>query len=160
MVAVVAIPIARPWPFEEVAAEEHNENIGGLCQAAGCQFVKPVPSFSSARSTEPSFSLCVAPEAGHISEVIALDARTKERSPSAEKPRLPATKPEQLQPPKDRQANSATQETEKPSPSLPDRLREHWLLASVATCLLLVAVIGGVVYWLGVRDYESIDDAF
>src|SRR5207245_4567125 len=86
------------------------------------------------------------------------DARTKERSPSAEKPRLPATRPEQLPPPKDRQPNGATQE--KSSPSLLDRLREHWLLASLVTCLVLVAVIGGVVYWLSVRDYEATDDAF
>jgi membrane fusion protein (multidrug efflux system) len=41
-----------------------------------------------------------------------------------------------------------------------DRLREHWLLAMVGACVLLVALIGGLVYWLEVRDYESTDDAF
>jgi len=39
-------------------------------------------------------------------------------------------------------------------------LREHWVLATVAACLLLVAVIGGLAYWLSVRNYESTDDAF
>ncbi|SDE12797.1 membrane fusion protein, multidrug efflux system [Bradyrhizobium brasilense] len=41
-----------------------------------------------------------------------------------------------------------------------DRLREHWLLATVGACLLLLAIIGGVSYWLNVRHYESTDDAF
>jgi membrane fusion protein (multidrug efflux system) len=39
-------------------------------------------------------------------------------------------------------------------------LREHWVLATVAACLLLVAVIGGLAYWLSVRNYETTDDAF
>ena len=34
------------------------------------------------------------------------------------------------------------------------------MLATVAACLLLVAVIGGLAYWLSVRNYESTDDAF
>jgi len=88
-----------------------------------------------------------------------LDARTTERSPSAERPQLPATVPEQLPPPKDRQANSEAQEEAK-SLSLRDRLRQHWLLASALTCLLLAALVGGTIYWLSVRDYESTDDAF
>jgi len=89
-----------------------------------------------------------------------LDTRTKERSSSAEGPRLPATRPEQLSPPNRREANDGTQEKEKPPPSLRDRVREHWLLASVATCLLLAVLIGGTLYWFSVRDYESTDDAF
>jgi membrane fusion protein (multidrug efflux system) len=52
------------------------------------------------------------------------------------------------------------QQEAKPAPALLDRLREHWLMASVVTCLLLVAAVGGVVYWLSVREYESTDDAF
>jgi membrane fusion protein (multidrug efflux system) len=39
-------------------------------------------------------------------------------------------------------------------------LREHWLLVTVMTCLLLVAAIGGLSYYFSVRDYESTDDAF
>jgi membrane fusion protein (multidrug efflux system) len=30
----------------------------------------------------------------------------------------------------------------------------------MATCLLIVVAIGGLLYWLSVRDYESTDDAF
>lgn len=88
-----------------------------------------------------------------------MDAQARERSSSAEEPRLPAKKPEQPSF-KDRQANSETREKEKPSPSLLDRLREHRLLASFVTCLLLAALIGGTLYWFSVRDYESTDDAF
>jgi membrane fusion protein, multidrug efflux system len=41
-----------------------------------------------------------------------------------------------------------------------DRLREHWLLAAVSSCLLVIAAIAGLLYWLSVRNYESTDDAF
>jgi len=89
-----------------------------------------------------------------------LEARTTRRSASAEEPRLPATRPEQAPPPENRQTNGATQNEAKPAPSLHNRLREHWLLATVAAGLVLVAAIGGLLYWLNVRDYESTDDAF
>ena len=65
-----------------------------------------------------------------------------------------------MAPPEDHQPNNGTQEKAKPSPSLLNRLREHRLLASVATCVLLTALVGAVIYWLSVRDYESTDDAF
>jgi membrane fusion protein (multidrug efflux system) len=39
-------------------------------------------------------------------------------------------------------------------------LREHWILVTAVACLLLVAAIGGLAYWLSVRNYESTDDAF
>lgn len=87
-------------------------------------------------------------------------AQTTERGASAEKPRLPAPRPEQLPPPGNRKVSETPQDNAKSSPSLRDRLREHWLLAAAATCLLLVAAIGGLAYWLSVRDYESTDDAF
>jgi membrane fusion protein (multidrug efflux system) len=48
----------------------------------------------------------------------------------------------------------------KPAPSLRDRLREHRMSVTVVGCLLLVAVVGGLAYWLSVRNYESTDDAF
>jgi membrane fusion protein, multidrug efflux system len=90
-----------------------------------------------------------------------LDARTTERDPSAEKPRLPAPRPEQLPPPRDRQSGDRQPEqAAKPPPSLRDRLREHWMLATAAACVLLVALVGGLAYWFAVRDYESTDDAF
>ena len=87
-----------------------------------------------------------------------MGAQTAERGSPAEQPR-PATPPEQL-PPKDRKTSETTQDKASPSSSLRDRLREHWLLATLAVCVLLIAVIGGLSYWLSVRDYESTDDAF
>jgi membrane fusion protein (multidrug efflux system) len=67
--------------------------------------------------------------------------------------------PEQPPLPKGRRANSEAQEEAK-SLSPRDRLRQHWLLASTLTCLLLAALVGGTIYWLSVRGYESTDDAF
>jgi membrane fusion protein (multidrug efflux system) len=53
-----------------------------------------------------------------------------------------------------------SQAADKSSPSLCDRLREHWMLAIVASCVLLALVIGVGAYWLDARHYESTDDAF
>jgi membrane fusion protein (multidrug efflux system) len=103
--------------------------------------------------------LCVAPDAKAQVEVTALNAQTAERSSSAEQ-RLPASRSEQLPPPNDRKPDEKAQDKATPSPSLRDRLREHWLLLTLATCLLLVAVIGATAYWLSIRNYVSTDDAF
>jgi membrane fusion protein, multidrug efflux system len=89
-----------------------------------------------------------------------VDARTRESGPSAEKPRIPAPRHEQLPPPEDREKPDKSRSDEKPKPSFRDRLREHWMLAAAAACLLLVALAGGLLYWLDVRHYESTDDAF
>ena len=88
-----------------------------------------------------------------------MDARTDGRGPSADKPR-PAQRPEQL-PADARTAGERKQDAERQSPpSLRDRVREHWLLVTVAACVLLIAVIGGVAYWLAVRNFETTDDAY
>ncbi|WP_291690202.1 HlyD family secretion protein [Bradyrhizobium sp.] len=84
--------------------------------------------------------------------------KTNPRDPAAEEPKLPAPRPQQLPPPKDRKPGEAPPSAAKPS--LGQRLREHWLLATLATCVLLAVLIGGIAYWLSVRDYESTDDAF
>lgn len=76
-----------------------------------------------------------------------------------EEPRQPATRSDQT-PTRDREAADKPQEQTKKPTSLRDRMREHWLLLTIVTCLLLVAVIGGLIYWFSVRDYESTDDAF
>lgn len=90
-----------------------------------------------------------------------MDAKTGERNPSTDKPRLPAPRPERLPPPEDRgKREQSHQSDEKPKPSFRDRLREHWMLVTVAACLLLVALTGGLLYWLDVRHYELTDDAF
>ena len=89
-----------------------------------------------------------------------MDAQTRARGLSAEQPQFPERRQESA-PERDRKTGEKEQQTDsKPSPSLRDRLREHWLLASVAACVLLVALVGGIAYWLNVRDYESTDDAF
>jgi len=90
-----------------------------------------------------------------------LDAKPRGRGPSAEKPTLPAHRPEQLPSPDDRRVSERQQDAGgKPPRSFRDQLRDHSVLAAVASCLLLVAVIGGIAYWLAVRNYETTDDAF
>jgi membrane fusion protein (multidrug efflux system) len=41
-----------------------------------------------------------------------------------------------------------------------DRLRGHWMIAIAGAGILLIALIGGITYWLNIRHYESTDDAF
>ena len=92
-----------------------------------------------------------------------MDATIRERGPSAEETRPPERAPEQKpESPesKDVSKTSASPPTAPEKPSMRDRLHEHWLLAIVAAWVLLAALIGGVVYWIEVRDYESTDDAF
>jgi membrane fusion protein, multidrug efflux system len=86
-----------------------------------------------------------------------LDAQTKGRGPSVEKTRQPERRPEQ--PPAPDIENKSGDEP-KQSVSFGTRVREHWVLATVGVCLLVAAAIGGLAYWLAVRDYESTDDAF
>jgi membrane fusion protein (multidrug efflux system) len=88
--------------------------------------------------------------------LLAVDAQTRERGPSAEQPqRAKDAPPPNPDPPRD-----AKDQPEKPAPSLRDRLREHWLLATAGALVLLAAIVGGLLYWLEVRHYESTDDAF
>ncbi|WFU38949.1 HlyD family secretion protein [Bradyrhizobium sp. CB82] len=77
-----------------------------------------------------------------------MDAQTRERGPSAEQSM-----------PKDG-SNTGRERAEMRTPSLRDRLREHWLLASAGALVLIAALLAGLVYWLNIRHYESTDDAF
>jgi membrane fusion protein, multidrug efflux system len=73
--------------------------------------------------------------------------------------RQPERHPQQTPEP----ARSTAAEQAEPSPgkqSWRERLREHWIPASLAACVLLIALIGGVAYWMQVRHFESTDDAF
>ncbi|HVZ13814.1 MAG TPA: efflux RND transporter periplasmic adaptor subunit [Bauldia sp.] len=38
-------------------------------------------------------------------------------------------------------------------------MREHWAIASGATAIVLIAVVGGVAWWLNARQYVATDDA-
>jgi membrane fusion protein, multidrug efflux system len=91
-----------------------------------------------------------------------LDARTQEREPPAEQPRSPERRLEQPHAPeKDRKSGEQPRSTDDTrTPSLRDRLRQHWMLAIVVACVLLAALIGSIAYWLNVRHFESTDDAF
>jgi membrane fusion protein, multidrug efflux system len=87
-----------------------------------------------------------------------LDVQTREGGPSLEKTRPPERGPGQKTKPE------TPREVDRQSPrraaSLRDRLREHWMLATTCACVLLIVLIGGLVYWLNIRHYESTDDAF
>lgn len=89
-----------------------------------------------------------------------MDAQTRERGPSAEKKtRQPERHAEQ------RPESGNGRETQQAAASdarqpWRQRLREHWILASLGACVLLIALTGGVAYWLQVRHFESTDDAF
>jgi membrane fusion protein (multidrug efflux system) len=90
-----------------------------------------------------------------------LDAKTRDREPSAEQPQFPERGPEQPAPdPARKTGEKAHEADDKPSPSLHDRLRQHWMLTTAGVCVLLVVLIGGIAYWLDARHYESTDDAF
>jgi membrane fusion protein (multidrug efflux system) len=84
------------------------------------------------------------------------------RGPSAEQPQRTKEAPTTSPGPAPGTPDQAGDQSEKPAktPSLRDRLREHWLLASVSTIVLITALVGGLLYWLDVRHYESTDDAF
>lgn len=95
-----------------------------------------------------------------------MDAQTREHGPSAEQPQrtkeAPTTSPGQGRQAEDQAEDQAKVQSEKPAktPSLRDRLREHWLIATVGVVVLIAALVGGTLYWLEVRHYESTDDAF
>jgi membrane fusion protein (multidrug efflux system) len=84
-----------------------------------------------------------------------LNAQTQERGPSAETTRQPQRHKQTPAP-----APGTPTRPSSDKPSLRQRLRQHLMLASLAACVLLTALIGGVAYWLQVRHFESTDDAF
>ena len=88
-----------------------------------------------------------------------MDAQTQERGPSADTTRQPSRHPQKTPKPA-RGAEAAQAEPSPGKQSWRERLREHWILASLSACVLLIALIGGVAYWLQVRHFESTDDAF
>ncbi|AWL99909.1 HlyD family secretion protein [Bradyrhizobium amphicarpaeae] len=83
-----------------------------------------------------------------------MDAQTRERGPSAERPQRTTEAPSTPPDPKSENRQPAQ------APSLRDRLRAHWLLATGGAIVLIAALIGGLLYWLDARHYESTDDAF
>ena len=86
-----------------------------------------------------------------------MDAQTREREPSAEQPQkveAPNNSPDPKQQTRDQSGKPDK------TPSLRERLAEHWLLTTVVAIVLIAALVGGLLYWLEARHYESTDDAF
>jgi hypothetical protein len=78
----------------------------------------------------------------------------------AEKLEPPERRRQQVPAKMDRKPDERPKQTgDKERRSFRDRLREHWLVVTIAGCLVLIALVCGMVYWLEVRDYESTDDA-
>ena len=88
-----------------------------------------------------------------------MDAQTRERGPSAEQPLPQRAKDAPKNSPDTNGRTDQSREQDR-APSLRDRLREHWLLATIGAIVLVAALVGGLLYWLEVRHYESTDDAF
>ena len=88
-----------------------------------------------------------------------MDAQTKARGPSTEKA-PPAEHEERQSPPGRAQAARHDAQSPPKGQSLRERVREHWRVAAAAASVVLIALAGGIAYWLQVRDYESTDDAF
>ena len=87
-----------------------------------------------------------------------MDARTQERGPFADTTRQPERHRQQTS--ESARGAEAKQEPSPDKESWRERLRRNWILVSLAACVLLIALIGGVAYWLQVRHFESTDDAF
>jgi len=88
-----------------------------------------------------------------------LDAQTRERGPSADKTRQPERHTEQTS---ESGSGRETQQGPASAARQPwrERLREHWILAALGACVLLIALTGAIAYWLQIRHFESTDDAF
>ncbi|MGJ4939276.1 HlyD family secretion protein [Bradyrhizobium sp. HKCCYLS1011] len=94
--------------------------------------------------------------------MLTVDTQTKTRGSSAEKPRTlepqfqpkPAEQDRKTEPGGEGQADTGGKQ------SLSERLRAHPVLTAAGICVLLIAAIAGLSYWLNARHYESTDDAF
>ncbi|MGY4626337.1 HlyD family secretion protein [Bradyrhizobium sp. USDA 4486] len=82
-----------------------------------------------------------------------MDAQTRQRDPSAEQPQRAKEAPKTS--PRDADGPQLAK-----TPSLRDRIREHWLPATVGAIVVIAALVVGLLYWLEIRHYESTDDAF
>lgn len=87
-----------------------------------------------------------------------MDARTRDREAPVEKVEQPQRRPEQ--PPAAKERPEARAEDVPEKKSFRDQLRTHWRVAAGVTVVLVIAIVGGLLYWLNVRHYESTDDAF
>ncbi len=80
------------------------------------------------------------------------DPRVRE-APAAERPVEPSAK-------QTNKEETAEQPTDRPKPSLRERLRQHPYVATIAGIAIVIALAGLFVWWLHARNYELTDDAF
>jgi len=87
-----------------------------------------------------------------------VDTQTRDRGPASEQAWPPERDPSTSDSAKSGEGVGERHEAQ--GPSLSERLRQHWMLATVAACVVVVALVAGLLYWLDIRHYESTDDAF
>jgi membrane fusion protein (multidrug efflux system) len=92
-----------------------------------------------------------------------VDTETKVREPSSDEVRQHGHGPAKIESGEgghQARGEPCKQQKQPERPSLFDRLRQHWMLAAAAGCLVVAGVFAGLLYWLDIRHYESTDDAF
>jgi membrane fusion protein (multidrug efflux system) len=89
-----------------------------------------------------------------------VDTQTRSLEPSSETARPPERDPAKVDSGKDGGVLDEPRQAQKQKPSLLDRLRQHWMSAAAAACIIVIGVVAGLLYWLNARHYESTDDAF
>lgn len=79
------------------------------------------------------------------------DAQKKEDVTHSERPQEPADKGKE---------QTKASPSDKPPGSLVDRMRQHPIAIGISFGLIVIGVVGGILWYLNARHYESTDDAF
>lgn len=95
-----------------------------------------------------------------VQEVTKIDSRERPSSPRDDASPKVETRDKTDAPDKADEDNKDDAKKDAPKPSIGDRLRQHWMLATAGAVVLVVAIAFGIIYWLNARLYESTDDAF
>src|SRR6267143_2168717 len=82
-----------------------------------------------------------------------VDTQTKDRGPTSEQAGQPERDPSRSDSAKSGEGVGERHEAQRPS--LSDRLRQHWVLTAAAACIVIAALVAGLLYWLDIRHYES-----
>jgi membrane fusion protein (multidrug efflux system) len=86
-----------------------------------------------------------------------LDARTGGTEAERHAPDAPAAEPSAKDTSK---GETGKRSTDRPKPSLRDRLRQHPYVATAAGIVIILVLAALFAWWLHARNYESTDDAF
>jgi membrane fusion protein (multidrug efflux system) len=87
-----------------------------------------------------------------------VDIQTRGREPSSDEARRREPDPAKRDVADDLQRPGEARPAQ--TESMRERLRQHWVLAAIAACILVIGFVAGLVYWLDIRNYETTDDAF